>query len=153
MHSMHLPKNLHKFHQRTACCTIYLVRPTASGPPQIAVWHMRINRDMLWHLFSPRAFPSPPAAVDVAGSMGPADAYAGWIDGAGVVHVVDFSTTADHTINPPARMVAWDRYGYGLVSDGVQGVQCGPSDFRPMPILFFFASSTFPLCFPPLRSG
>lgn len=84
--------------------------------------------------FSPRAFPSPPAAVDVAGSMGPADAYAGWIDGAGVVHVVDFSTTADHTINPPARMVAWDRYGYGLVSDGIQGVQCGPSDFRPMPI-------------------
>ena len=35
---------------------------------------------------------------DSAGSMGPADAYAGWIDASGAAHVVDFSTSG-HTVN------------------------------------------------------
>lgn len=35
---------------------------------------------------------------DRAGMMGPADAYAGWVDASGVAHVTDFSTSG-HSIN------------------------------------------------------
>ena len=34
---------------------------------------------------------------DRAGKMGPADAYAGWVDGSGTGHVLDFSTNG-HSI-------------------------------------------------------
>ena len=37
---------------------------------------------------------------DRAGRMGPADAYAGWVDASGVAHVVDFATTG-HSITAP----------------------------------------------------
>ncbi len=35
---------------------------------------------------------------DVAGRMGPADAYVGWVDGSGTAQVVDF-TTNSRTVN------------------------------------------------------
>ena len=37
---------------------------------------------------------------DRPGRMGPADAYAGWVDASGVAHVVDFATTG-HSISTP----------------------------------------------------
>eukprot|EP00667_Euglena_gracilis_P008809 EG_transcript_8924 len=37
---------------------------------------------------------------DSSGSMGPADAYAGWVDSSGTVHVIDFTTT-HRDVNPP----------------------------------------------------
>eukprot|EP00667_Euglena_gracilis_P005098 EG_transcript_5132 len=38
---------------------------------------------------------------DRAARMGPADAYAGWVDGSGQAYAVDFSTNSDQTINDP----------------------------------------------------
>ena len=36
----------------------------------------------------------------IAGKMGPADTYAGWVDGTGA-HVIDFSTKQGYSINLP----------------------------------------------------
>ena len=65
--------------------------------------------DWRWQLSSPRPDCLPPACIagyvsigfsDIAGKMGPADCYAGWVDGSNVAHVVDFGTTG-HSITAP----------------------------------------------------
>ena len=62
-------------------------------------WHLTFPSYSLTHSHSPTGY----VAIgfsDRPGRMGPADAYAGWVDASGVAHVVDFATTG-HSITAP----------------------------------------------------